>query len=170
MASAAYAGICGHFSRDDLARAQHRALRRFVGRGKEWSFKELARDAKMDVDRLHDLAERPDSADWRPWTDNERLSIAIALGDQGHDFLTEYDRVAGFGAFRLPDPENDRPLKEIAPEAASDALELTQGAVRDGGSNVVDLHRLADRSAVRSAQLRALAGTSQGELFNGRAA
>lgn len=74
-------------SRSVAGEAEARALRMFIGRGKEWSVKEVS-NATGVKDRVIECAMAgPDNADWRPLTAGMLHSLMSFLGP---DFVTAW--------------------------------------------------------------------------------
>jgi hypothetical protein len=114
-------------SRTDVGRAVSKALDLYVGRGRRYTVKELS-NATGVADRMIECAkldpEGRQGDDWRQLKPEELLSIGKFLGD---GFTTEWLRLAGQGAFSLPDgqiPEEP----ELVAEFASDTAEVAHMA------------------------------------------
>jgi hypothetical protein len=114
-------------SRSDVGKAVAKALDLYVGRGRRYSVKELS-NATGVADRMIECAkldpEGRQGDDWRQLKPEELLSIGKFLGD---GFTTEWLRLAGQGAFALPDG-GILPEPELVAEFAGDTAEVANMA------------------------------------------
>lgn len=100
------------------------AVRLYAGRGRRYSFKQLANGAGVK-DRVIECAlHAPGSTDFRPMPFEAQLSIALFLGS---DFTNEWLHLAGQGAFDLP--EDGDPLPgQFAADVVGDGAEVARRA------------------------------------------
>lgn len=148
---------------DDLAMpALRQALGLYVGNGsagqiRRYTYKQLARGTGISVERLQGFvaADEP-----RQPKLTDLLSLAAFLGPE---FTSDLLKLTGQGAFALPSPDDDRPLKEMVPEAAEDHAELTRQALE--GGNVTALRTLAHRGIARNKSILAKVNAGQPDLF-----
>lgn len=100
------------------------AIRLYTGRGRRYSFKQLANGAGVK-DRVIECAlYDPGSVDFRPMPFEAQLSIARFLGS---DFTNEWLHLADQGAFDLPDDDMPPP-GELAADVAGDSAEVVRMA------------------------------------------
>lgn len=112
-------------SRDRAGSAIRSALRLYIGRGRQFSVKQVS-NATGVKDRVLECAMcEPDSTDFRPLPIEALLSISTFLGAP---FTTEWLMLANQGAFDLPDGE-DTPPGALAANCCDDTSAVVRAAV-----------------------------------------
>lgn len=111
-------------SRNVMARAVGDALRDFVGRGREYSVKQLANRSGVADRRIECAMCDPDTTDFRALGVEHLLSIAAILGP---DFTDSWLELAKQGAFELPSDEDPSP-GDLAADNAEDNAVVTRVA------------------------------------------
>lgn len=141
-------------SREQAGNTIGSALRLFVGRGRQYSVKQLA-NATGVKDRVIECATcDAASIDYRPLPPEALLSIALFLGSA---FTSEWISLAKQGAFDLPDAD-DPPPGAIAADNCDDTAVVTRAAI-DGkftSDEHPDLRVVGIRMVARGHQLAAL--------------
>ncbi|AJA07429.1 hypothetical protein SKP52_02470 [Sphingopyxis fribergensis] len=100
------------------------AIRLYAGRGRRYSFKQLANGAGVK-DRVIECAlHDPSNVDFRPMPFEAQMSIARFLGAE---FTNEWFHLAGQGAFDLPDEDAPTP-GELAADIATEGAEVVRMA------------------------------------------
>lgn len=115
-------------SRNAVDEAHHDALRLFVGRGKPYSVKELARASGVPARMIESGVAPADGGDFRPLARDHFWSIALTLGAPFLNHITTV--LANVGAFNLPNDELPQPCELVA-DSAEDHAEIAE-AGRDG--------------------------------------
>ncbi len=141
-------------SREQAGNKIGRALRLYVGRGRQYSVKELS-NATGVKDRVIECAMVDASTyDYRPLPFEAVLSIATFLGA---DFTNSWLSLAGQGAFDLPDDGEPDP-GALACETADDSATVIHAAI-DGKFDAFEtpgLRVVGRRMMTRGAKLVAL--------------
>lgn len=150
MADAASANFPLLVSREHAGNTIGSALRLYVGRGRQYSVKQLSNGTGVK-DRVIECAMcDAASVDYRPLPPEALLSISLFLGAE---FTAEYLALAKQGAFELP--EDDLPPGVIAADNAEDNAVVTRAAI-DGvfdSAEKPDLKVVGVRMVGRGAQL-----------------
>lgn len=163
MASSASVGIDGLVTYAAAAERLSRALRLYVGRGRLYSVKELARGTAMPADRIEAYLAGVGTEAHRHAKLADVLSLCAFLGPE---FTSDLLGLAQQGAFSLPDPDGGD-LARIAPEVAEASADLTTDALR--GDNVVGIETA--QTLIRAGKqlaASAVARSGQGDLFERR--
>lgn len=129
------------------------ALRLFVGKGRRYSVKQLSNATGVPDRSIEAAMCDPDDPESRQLSNENLLSIAKFLRAP---FAVEWMRLAGLGAFDLPDCDMPTP-GELVAEIANDTAEIAEAA-RDGKFGPVDrptLKAVGLRSIERGMQLAA---------------
>lgn len=141
-------------SREQAGNTIGRALRLYVGRGRQYSVKQLS-NATGVKDRVIECAMcDPASVDFRPLPSEALLSIALFLGSP---FSSEWMALARQGTFDLPDADDPAPIA-LAADSCDDTAKLTRAAIdgRFDDDETPDLRVVGVRMMSRGAQLAAL--------------
>lgn len=140
-------------SREQSGNAIGKALRLYVGRGRQYSVKQLSNGTGIK-DRVIECAMcAPDTVDYRPLPNDALLSIALFLGA---DFTNEWLCLAQQGAFLLADGDPDP--GELAADNSDDNATIVRAAI-DGEfcpDERRDLKQVGSRMVSRGATLVAL--------------
>ena len=141
-------------SREQAGNTIGAALRLFVGRGRQYSVKQLS-NATGVKDRMIECAMcDAGSIDYRPLPSEALLSIATFLGAV---FTSEWMALAKQGAFDLPDAD-EPPPGMLAADNCDDAAIVTRAAI-DGkftADEYPNLHVVGQHMVTRGQQLAAL--------------
>ena len=141
-------------SREQAGNTIGAALRLFIGRGRQYSVKQLS-NATGVKDRMIECAMcDAGSIDWRPLPCEALLSIATFLGAV---FTSEWIALARQGAFDLPDAD-EPPPGMLAADNCDDAAIVTRAAI-DGkftADEYPNLHVVGLHMVTRGQQLAAL--------------
>lgn len=141
-------------SRNVIGREVGEALKKFVGRGKDYSVKVLSNRSGVP-DRLIEAAMcDPDTTEYRHLKTEMLVSICAVLGA---GFTTEWLSLATQGAFALPDAD-DTPPGAIVADDAEDHAKLSDAA-RDGtfANDSATLKVVSTRMIERGMKLRSIA-------------
>lgn len=118
-------------SRKVVGRQIHDALHKMVGRGTDWSVKQLENRSGVSARMIESAMADPDkSVEWRALKPEAILSIAAVLGAE---FTSAVLRVVDQGAYDIPEDDGTPPA-EIAADNAEDNATLTRAAL----DNVID--------------------------------
>jgi hypothetical protein len=152
MASQLHAGVEPNVSRNEIDEAIHDAIRLFVGRGRRYSVKQLARGSGVPARMIESIMAPLDNSEFRPLARDHFWSIAAFLRAP---FMNELlPKLAHMGAFDLPDEELPAP-GELVSEIANDTAEVAHLA--RGGQYDPDDHRswrnVGERSVERGMQM-----------------
>lgn len=150
------ADLCPIVSREQAENALRDALNLYVGRGRRYSVTQIASATGVAQRAIECFKSYPcGHPDYRPLHFGAVLSIAGFLGAA---FTNEWLRLAGQGAFDLPD---DMPSPgDIAADSSDDSARIVRAAIDgkfDAGERR-DLPAVGARMMQRGAQLVALGG------------
>lgn len=150
-------------SRSAAGREIGDALKAFVGRGREWTVKQLSNKSGVPDRRIECAMVDPANAeDFRPLGIDHLLSIALVLGS---DFTDLWIHLAQQGAFPLGDGDTHSP-GNIAAENAEDNATVARAA-KDGAFSSDDLPELGvvgRRMIERGQRLVSIAHGKLGEV------
>lgn len=135
-------------SREQIGNTIRKALRLYVGRGKQFSVKELSNGTGVK-DRVIECAmEAPDSPDYRPLPLEALASIMQFMGSH---FANDVLGSIGMGAFDLPDAAIDP--HELAATSAENNARIARAAA-DGKIDADEARNLrsAGESMIESGQ------------------
>lgn len=141
-------------SREQINAAFHKALPKFVGRGKRHSAADVSIGAGVNRRTLDCYRGYPiGHPDHRPLDEGQRWSIASFVGS---DLTSEVLRIMGQAAYDLPDIEPDPGA--LAADNSDDNAALTRAAMdgRFDTAETRDLRVIGGRLMNRGAALRAL--------------
>lgn len=131
-------GDCPLVSRVLAGETFARALRLYVGQGRRYSVKELARGIGITDRTIEAWLASPGSTDWREPKLHHLLSVAKFLQDAVH--VSDWLVLAGFGAFALPDAG---PLNTVsAMTTATGAADAVVARLADGDCSADDTRHL----------------------------
>jgi hypothetical protein len=142
-------------SRNVAGRAVRDALCEFVGRGRDWTVKQLSNRSGVPDRRIECALCDPDREDFRPLGIEHLLSIALILGP---DFTDLWLETAKQGAFTLTD-DNDPAPGDLAADNAEDNAVVARAA-RDGkfdDDERPDLRIVGTRMVARGQRLVSIA-------------
>jgi hypothetical protein len=124
------------------------ALRLYVGRGRRYQFKQVAKGTGIAARKLEALTTL-DPAESRGPTFAEALTLAKFLGAE---FTAEWLEMIGQGAFELPD-DDGTPPGALAADMSEDAARVTRLAVEGATADHPTLREVGRREMVRGATL-----------------
>lgn len=142
-------------SRKVVGRQVHDALHKMVGRGTDWSVKQLESRSGVSARMIESAMADPDkSVEWRALRSEAIFSIAAVLGAE---FTSVLISVADQGAFDLPEDDGTPPA-EIAADNAEDNATLTRAALDNkiDGDEKPQLRVVSSRMITRGMKLRSM--------------
>ena len=143
-------------SRNVAGRQIGDALRKFVGRGRDWSVKQLANRSGV-ADRLIEaaMADPEKTTEWRALKAEHIFSIMAVLGA---DFTGAVIDLMSQGAFDIPEDDGTPPA-EIAADNAEDNATLTRAALDNvlDGDEKPQIRVVSSRMISRGMRLRRMA-------------